>query len=62
MSNDVRTVFEACRTTMLTFDCYGTLIDWECGACRALRDIYGYSQSEVTDDALIELFCRPTRE
>src|SRR3954471_15136112 len=56
MSHDARTVFEAYRTTTLTFDCYGTLIDWESGSCRALRDIYGYSQSEVTDDALIDLF------
>jgi 2-haloacid dehalogenase len=46
----------AYRTTTLTFDCYGTLIDWEGGACRALRDIYGYS--DVTDDALIDLFLR----
>ncbi len=56
MSNDARTAFEACKTTTLTFDCYGTLIDWEGGACRALRDIYGYSRSAVTDDALIDLF------
>jgi 2-haloacid dehalogenase len=56
MSNDARTVFEAHKTTTLTFDCYGTLIDWESGACRALRDIYGYSRSEVTDDALVDLF------
>jgi hypothetical protein len=56
MSKDARTVFEAHKTTTLTFDCYGTLIDWESGACRALRDIYGYSRSEVDDDALIDLF------
>jgi 2-haloacid dehalogenase len=56
MSNDARTVFEACKTTTLTFDCYGTLVDWESGACRALRDIYGYARSEVTDEALIALF------
>jgi hypothetical protein len=40
MSNDARTVFEAYKTTTLTFDCYSTLIDWESGACRALRDTY----------------------
>ncbi len=56
MSSDARTVFEAHKTTTLTFDCYGTLIDWESGACRALRNIYGYSRSEVTDDVLIDLF------
>jgi 2-haloacid dehalogenase len=58
MNKDARTVFEAYKTTTLTFDCYGTLIDWESGACRALRDIYRYSRSEVTDDALIDLFLR----
>jgi 2-haloacid dehalogenase len=58
MKDDVRDVFEACETTTLTFDCYGTLIDWESGACSALRDIYGYAPSEVTDDALIDLFLR----
>ncbi len=56
MSRDARTVFEANETSTLTFDCYGTLIDWESGACSALRSIYGYSRSEVTDDALIDLF------
>ena len=56
--SDARTVFEAHETTTLTFDCYGTLIDWERGACGALRNIYGYSRSEVTDDALIDLFLR----
>lgn len=56
MSSHARTVFEACKTTALTFDCYGTLIDWQNGACRALRDVYGYSRSEVSDGALIDLF------
>jgi 2-haloalkanoic acid dehalogenase type II len=56
--SDARTVFEAHETTTLTFDCYGTLVDWERGACGALRNIYGYSRSEVTDDALIDLFLR----
>jgi hypothetical protein len=54
ITNDARTVFEACKTTTLT--CYGTLIDWERGASKALRDVYGCAQSEVTDDALIDLF------
>jgi 2-haloacid dehalogenase len=56
MSKDARTAFEIYKPTTLTFDCYGTLIDWERGACRALRDIYGYSQSRVTDADLIDLF------
>jgi len=56
MVADVREVFEARKPTTLSFDCYGTLVDWERGACRALRKIYGYSQREVSDDDLIDLF------
>jgi 2-haloacid dehalogenase len=66
MTNDARAVFERLKPATLTFDCYGTLIDWENGACRALRDVYGFSKCEVTDDALIALFlqegARITRE
>ena len=56
MRSDARTVFETCKTTTLTLDCYGTLIDWQGGACGALRSIYGYSQSKISDDTLIDLF------
>ena len=56
MSTDARTVSESYETNTLTFDCYGTLVDWESGACKALRDIYGYSRSEVTDDGRIDRF------
>ncbi|MBI5288263.1 MAG: haloacid dehalogenase [Chloroflexi bacterium] len=37
------------RTTALTFDCYGTLIDWETGLRRAFRDILG-----LTDGASLQ--------
>jgi 2-haloacid dehalogenase len=56
MTNDARRVFETSKPTTLTFDCYGTLMDWENGACRALKEIYGFSQCDVTDDDLIALF------
>ena len=52
MSKDARTVFETYKPTTL-IDCYG---NWESGACRALRDIYGYSKSRITDADLIGLF------
>lgn len=29
------------RITTLTFDCYGTLIDWEAGLTRSLADVFG---------------------
>ncbi|MBL4756321.1 MAG: HAD-IA family hydrolase [Rhizobiales bacterium] len=49
-------VFQDAETTTLTFDCYGTLVDWEGGAAAALRDIYGYSTEFISQDALIKLF------
>jgi len=53
---DLRDLFRETRPTTLTFDCYGTLVDWEGGAARALRDIYGFSQELVTDNTLIDMF------
>ena len=43
----------------LTFDCYGTLIDWETGILEALRPIAGDAQ---TDDVLLEVFARHEAE
>jgi 2-haloacid dehalogenase len=42
--------------THLTFDCYGTLIDWEGGILAALRPIMERYGIERTDDQLLELF------
>ena len=38
-----------------TFDCYGTLIDWEQGMLRALRTLAGI---DTDDDALLAAFAR----
>lgn len=43
------------QTTTLTFDCYGTLVDWERGALTALRGQLP-ADAKVTDDALIRAF------
>ncbi len=40
---------------LLTFDCYGTLIDWEAGILAALRSAYPRA-AQVDDDALLEAF------
>ena len=40
---------------VLTFDCYGTLIDWEAGLLAALRDALP-GTDEVRDDALLEAY------
>ncbi len=42
----------------LTFDCYGTLIDWESGILAALRPILGPAAAGMGDDALLEAFGR----
>ncbi len=40
---------------VLTFDCYGTLIDWETGLLAALRDALP-GAADVGDDRLLELY------
>ena len=41
---------------VLTFDCYGTLIDWETGIFGALRPVLAAHSKTVTDVALLELY------
>jgi 2-haloacid dehalogenase len=54
------------RVTALTFDCYGTLIDWESGAIEALRPLLARHGVVVSDDDMVRVFqeldeelCRP---
>jgi 2-haloacid dehalogenase len=47
------TAFEA-----LTFDCYGTLIDWETGLLAALRPVLDAHGADADDDELLEAFGR----
>ncbi|MEO0944499.1 MAG: HAD-IA family hydrolase [Pseudomonadota bacterium] len=54
--NGLKELFAENRATTLTFDCYGTLVDWEGGAATALRSIYGFSDQLVSDGALIDMF------
>ena len=42
----------------LTFDCYGTLIDWETGIYDALQPLLAKVDEEVDRDAALELFAR----
>ena len=46
------------RFDVLTFDCYGTLIDWETGLLEAMRPILAAHGIEAPDDALLEAFAR----
>ena len=42
----------------LTFDCYGTLIDWETGMMRALGGLAGKSKRTLTRDLVLEAHAR----
>jgi 2-haloacid dehalogenase len=41
---------------VLTFDCYGTLIDWEAGILAAIRPILDERGVALTDDELLERY------
>ena len=54
------------RVTTLTFDCYGTLIDWEAGTIEALRPLLARHGATPSDDEIItiahdleEPLCKP---
>ena len=48
------------RFDVLTFDCYGTLIDWEAGLLRALRA--ALPEISSGDDELLEEYARHEAE
>lgn len=41
---------------VLTFDCYGTLIDWETGLLEALRSVLANHHIDMATDRLLELY------
>jgi 2-haloacid dehalogenase len=41
---------------VLTFDCYGTLIDWETGILEFLRPIFAAHRIELITDSVLELY------
>src|SRR5450755_1649466 len=44
------------RFEVLTFDCYGTLINWEAGILSALRRILSAHNQEMDDATLLKLY------
>jgi 2-haloacid dehalogenase len=46
--------FESIR--LITFDCYGTLIDWESGMLKALRPLFSRGGRKVSDSQILELY------
>ena len=47
---------------VLSFDCYGTLIDWEAGLLAALRPVLDAHGVSATDDELLETYARHEAE
>jgi len=44
------------RYKVLTFDCYGTLIDWESGIFSALRPILAAHGKSIPDAQVLEMY------
>ncbi len=44
------------RFTTISFDCYGTLIDWESGILPVLRNLLANHGQSQPDDAILELY------
>jgi 2-haloacid dehalogenase len=44
------------RFTAISFDCYGTLIDWESGILPTLRTVLSRHQTNPSDAAILELY------
>jgi 2-haloacid dehalogenase len=50
------------RFKVLTFDCYGTLIDWESGIVAALRPVFAAHRINVNEDELLARYARHETE
>lgn len=46
------------RFTVITFDCYGTLIDWENGILRAMRPLLEKHEIKIPDSAILDLYAQ----
>ncbi len=53
---------DVARVEALTFDCYGTLIDWERGILNAFQPLLARHDAEPGEDALLELYARHEAE
>jgi 2-haloacid dehalogenase len=51
-------VLDLDRFEVLTFDCYGTLIDWEAGIVNALQPLLAAHGVSLTDDEVLERYAR----
>jgi len=49
-------MFDFSRFEILTFDCYGTLINWEAGLLTALRPIFEAHSKHIDDASVLRLY------
>ena len=49
-------MLDLARFKVLTFDCYGTMIDWETGIFSALRPILAAHKKSIADSALLQMY------
>lgn len=41
---------------VISFDCYGTIVDWEKGIISSLRPIFDKYEVDITDDEILEIY------
>jgi len=51
-----RLAFDFSRFRIITFDCYGTLIDWETGILGAIRPILAAHGAHLTDAEILRMY------
>jgi 2-haloacid dehalogenase len=51
----MNSLLDANKYEVLSFDCYGTLVDWESGIISGLRPVLRAHRVEVTDDEILAL-------
>ncbi len=49
-------MFDLSKFTVLSFDCYGTMIDWEAGIFSAMRPILAAHNKRVNDVTLLKMY------
>ena len=50
-------VVDADKYEVLSFDCYGTLVDWEGGIVSGLRPVVRAHGVEASDEEILDLIC-----
>src|SRR5271163_2783271 len=58
MSDEQKQPYRLSDFKVLTFDCYGTLIDWETGILAALQPLIKRTASNLAPDQILETFAR----